>query len=263
PGQQGPPGSGGTVATCDGGSSAQVLSGSISVSAPSNLSFFMANEAPILTIQLKDSCGRIVRPSDLGTARLYLSGPRSTLQTKTASKLLNCVTDRNASDRQHHYIDLANPRFVDATQSNLSTASDGTITYRLAPITTESPGTYTAGVFAETRDEVSQIFPLVEFQIVTATREIYPSGTPPPNSCFDCHLGPTSGKAYEAHTFPGSSPFGNYAYDQAPVATCQMCHNIDGYSVNPIVRKVHGVHRGEHQTDAGVAHPEYGLGQPD
>src|SRR6516165_1288223 len=94
PGQQGPPGSGGTV-TCDGGSSAQVLSGSISVSAPSNRSFFMANEAPTLTIQLKDSCGRNVRPSDLGTANLYLSGPRSTLQTKTASKLLNCVTDRN------------------------------------------------------------------------------------------------------------------------------------------------------------------------
>jgi hypothetical protein len=222
----------------------------------------MANEAPTLTIQLKDSCGRNVRPSDLGTANLYLSGPRSTLQTKTASKLLNCVTDRNAADRQHHFINLANPRFADATQSNLSTASDGTITYRLAQITTEPPGTYTAGVWAKTRDEVGQIFPLREFQIGTATGEAYASGTATDNKCFDCHFGPRSGKAYEAHTFPfpGFAPLGNYALDEAPVATCQMCHNTDGYSLNPIVRKVHGVHRGEHQTDAGVAHPEYGLG---
>src|SRR5262249_20299128 len=32
---------------------------------------------------------------------------------------------------------------------------------------------------------------------------------------------------------------------------------LDGYSLNTIVRKVHGLHRGEHQLAAGVAHPDY------
>src|SRR5207237_785655 len=59
---------------------------------------------------------------------------------------------------------------------------------------------------------------------------------------------------------PGSSPVGNYALDAEPIASCKLCHNRDGYSLNPIVRKVHGAHRGAHQLAPGVAHPEYGLG---
>lgn len=243
--------------TCDGGSSALNLFGSVSVSAPVNGSFFAVGESPVVTIRLTDNCGRMVSPLVLGTANLYLSGPRGGLATKTASKLLNCVVDRSATDRQHHFINLAAPHYAHATQSNLSIGSDGTLTYRLAAISTEAPGTYTAGVWAKTQDEVNQIFALAQFQIGTATAENYASGTATANTCFDCHLGPVTGKAYQAHTFPGFSPLGNFALDESPIASCQLCHNKDGYSLNPIVRKVHGVHRGEHQADAGVAHPDY------
>jgi hypothetical protein len=60
------------------------------------------------------------------------------------------------------------------------------------------------------------------------------------------------------HSRPGRSPVGNFALDQWPVGTCKACHNVDGYSLNPLVRKVHGIHHGENQPNAGAAHPEYG-----
>ena len=61
------------------------------------------------------------------------------------------------------------------------------------------------------------------------------------------------------HIEPGFAPLGDFALDSAPIGTCNLCHNNDGYSPNPTVRKVHGVHRGEHQLAPGVAHPDYGL----
>ncbi len=252
---------GASASTCDGGSSTPLLNGRLTVSAPPNGSFFAAGQAPVITIQLYDNCGRPIAPSALGTANLYLAGPRGTLQTQTASRLLNCVVDRAATDRQHHFINLANPHFADATQNNLTQNADGTIAYRLAPVSTEAAGTYTAGVWAKTTGDVNQIFALVDFQIGTAAAENYASGSATANTCFDCHRGTMSGKSYQAHSFPSAfGPLGNFALDSAPVATCQLCHNTNGYSLNPIVRKVHGAHRGVNQTDAGVAHPDYGLG---
>ena len=267
PGAQGPPGpggdaGGGIVATCDGGSNAAILNGSVTVTSPPNgAAFFAAGQAPVITIQLLDNCGKAIAPSALGTAWLVVSGPRGTLQTQTAARLLNCVTDRSAPDGQHHYINLRNPHFADASQNNLTTNADGSITYRLAQISTEAAGTYTAGVWAKTTDDVGQIFALKDFQIGTPTAENYASGSANANTCYDCHRGTMSGKSYQAHSFPSSfGPLGNWALDIVPVGSCQECHNNNGYSLNPIVRKVHGAHRGANLTDAGVAHPEYGLG---
>jgi hypothetical protein len=62
------------------------------------------------------------------------------------------------------------------------------------------------------------------------------------------------------HSRPSSvSPIGLWSLDLRPVGTCKACHNVDGYSLNPLVRKVHGLHRGAHQLNAGAAHPDYGL----
>lgn len=268
-GTQGPPGPSGdaglpgSVTTCDAGSNA-ALSASVTVSLPPSGSFFAAGQAPVLTIQFTDSCGKPIAVGALGTAWLMVAGPRGTLQTQTASKLLNCVTvppaPPNSPDRYH--IDLKNPHFADSTQNNLTTNADGSIiTYRLAPISDELQGTYTAGVWAKTPGDVDQAFGLKDFQIKTAAAENYASGSATANTCFDCHRGTMSGKSYQAHSFPSSfGPQGNWALDIAPVGTCQLCHNNKGYSANPIVRKVHGAHRGSNLTDAGVAHPDYGLG---
>ena len=266
PGIAGPPGTTGNSgppgpAGCDGVSAGQSagLTVALSVSAPASGSHFAAGERPVLTIQLKDRCGRVVAPNTLGTANLYLSGPRDALDTKTATKLLNCVTDRTVSDRQHHFINLANPHYADTTVTNMMSQSDGSIQFQLSAISDEAPGTYTAGVWAKSVDEIDQVFQLVDFQIGTDQAETYTTGGPTDATCYNCHKGTISGKSYEAHILPGFSPFGNYALDSVPVADCKMCHNADGYSKNPIVRKVHAVHRGEHMTSPGVAHPDYGM----
>ena len=279
PGSSGSGGDGGTAGAqgCPGLPAGQTvgLTGTIQVSAPPNGTFFAAGDRATLTIKLSTvACPQAVRPSDLGTAWLLLSGPRKTLQTTTAVKLLNATTDRTASDRQHHYINLIAPRYANPGQTTLTIANDGTITYQLAAVTDETPGTYTAGVWAVSKDGIDQILVSVDgagksadLQIGTATVEAYASGearaTPPTSTCYDCHLGTKSGKSYQAHILPGFSPFGNYALDQTPITNCKLCHNNDGYSVNPIVRKVHGAHRGHNQKAPGVAHPEYGLASTD
>ncbi|HNN97080.1 MAG TPA: hypothetical protein PKI03_32650, partial [Pseudomonadota bacterium] len=89
------------------------LVGSISVSAPAAGSAYAVGEAPEITLRLTDRCGNPLPVSSLGTANLYLSGPRQPLLTKTASALLNCVVDRAASDRQHHFINLIAPKYAD------------------------------------------------------------------------------------------------------------------------------------------------------
>lgn len=236
------------------------LNAVVNVSAPANGTFFAVGERAKVTIHFTNNCGQTLRPSDLGTASLYLSGPRLGSLTTTAAKLLNCVTDRSAADHQHHFIDLRSPSFADPSQANLSTAADGTLTYTLAPVSTEATGTYTIGVWAKSKDDKDQLFPTLDLQIGSATAEIFASGPSATSTCYSCHRGAQSGKSYQAHIIPGFSPEGNYALDATPIATCKLCHNLDGYSANPTVRKVHGAHRGAHQLAPGVAHPEYGLG---
>ena len=106
---------------------------------------------------------------------------------------------------------------------------------------------------------LAQAFPWVEFQIGTATVEKQlVDGT----KCQACHKGADSGKFYLHHIDPGRSPTGNWAIDSDPVRTCKSCHNTEGYAAysgsitapategqltpDPIVRRVHGVHMGEH-----------------
>jgi hypothetical protein len=269
-GPQGPAGDGGTNGAdgsngnngCPGLAPGETpgLNAAVTLSAPANGSYFVAGERAKISIKLSNSCGEVLSPSSLGTASLYVSGPRLGADTTTAAKLLNCVTDRNASDHQHHFINLRAPSYADPAQKNLATNSDGTLTYTLAPVASEAPGTYTVGVWAKSTDDKDQVFPTIDLQIGNATAEAFASGPSAQSTCFACHKGAQSGKSYQAHSIPGFSPVGNYALDATPIATCKLCHNRDGYSLNPIVRKVHGAHRGRNQLAPGVAHPEYGLG---
>src|SRR5262249_46178766 len=144
------------------------LSASIAVAAPQNGMFFSAGERVQLTVRFTNRCGRILHASQLGTANLYVAGPRTPASTKTAAKLLNCVTDRTVSDRQHHTIFLAHPHLADPSQNNLTEDTDGTLHYQLAPVTDEAAGTYTAGVWAKAVDEIDQDFALADLQIGTA-----------------------------------------------------------------------------------------------
>jgi hypothetical protein len=265
-GQPGPPGAPGPVGppftppacgSLDGGSPG-VGDVVLTISSPNNGQFFTVGEQPVVTMKVTDArCSSLLQPSALGTVQLYLAGPRQTLAVQTALRLLNAVGDRSVS--QHHYVDLAAPSYADPSQNNLSIAADGTMTYRLAPVSTEAPGTYTVGLWVKSQDQLEQFFPLQDIQIGTVTAEQFASGSAEGSSCLSCHLGAANGKVYMHHIEPGFAPLGDFALDSAPIGTCNLCHNNDGYSPNPTVRKVHGVHRGEHQLAPGVAHPDYGL----
>jgi len=234
----------------------------LTLSTPTNGQYFAPGERARATIRFADRC-RALQVSDLGTANLYLYGPRGVF-ARTAAKLLNCDTNRAAPDRQHHFVNLKAPRFLDTAVTNLSQAADGTISFVFSPVTDEPPGSYTVGVHATSVDGVDQEFALADVQIGVAMAETYASGSTESSTCFDCHRTPGDGFAQMHHARPSvARAAGDWALDLRPVATCKACHNVDGYSSNPLVRKVHGLHRGARQQNPGAAHPDYGLASPD
>ncbi len=236
----------------------------VGVSTPANGLAFLPGEQPVLQIRFIDSCGATASLGQTSRAQLFLTGPRRDVTaTRTASKLLNCVENRSASNGQHHFIDLRSPSYADPLQQNLSIGEDGLVTYTLAPVTTEQAGTYTAAVYGETLDGVIQFFRLEDLQIGTVDPEPHGFiGIGATSICTRCHFGTSSGRVQMAHslpTLPSGVPAGRYGLDSAPVAGCVACHNTAGFSPNPLVRKVHGVHRGAKQAAAGLEHPDYGL----
>ncbi len=228
-----------------------------------NGSYFAAGERPVVTITFANACGK-VPPASLGsTADFFVVGPRSPLQTVTAYNLLNSLLPDGGAPGPFRAQGLKPLADGGSPNPNMTVQPDGTVVYTLNPITTEAPGTYTASVWASGPDPLNQMFVLEDFQIGTATVEPNASGPAEDSSCASCHRNVApGGKMYMAHIVPAPprAPVGDYALDSLPIGSCKACHNNAGYSPNPLLRKTHGVHRGEHQLAAGVAHPEYGYG---
>lgn len=252
-GPTGPAGDAGS-SSCPGGDGGIVTAG-LSISSPTNGQFFTVGEQPVVTITFSNGC-RMVPPASLGsTADFFVVGPRAPLATVTAYNLLNLSPAPFTAQGLKPLADGGTPN------PNVTVQANGTVVYTLNPITSEAPGTYTASVWAIGQDPLNQMFVLQDFQIGTATVETYASGAPDGSTCTSCHTNiAPGGKTYMAHIAPGFSPVGNYALDSLPIGSCKACHNNAGYSPNPLLRKTHGVHRGEHQLDPGAAHPEYGYG---
>ncbi|HTS81028.1 MAG TPA: hypothetical protein VMH40_10555 [Myxococcaceae bacterium] len=226
------------------------------MSTPGNGNFFVAGERPVVTITFTNGCGQLQAPADLTQAEFFVYGPRAPLATVTAYALENFAAGPFRAQS------LKAPSYAsDAGAPNMTLGADNTVTYTLNPITTEAPGTYTAAVWTLGANSLDQDFALGDFQIGTATVENFASGPADGSTCRSCHTNAQpGGKTYMAHIAPGFSPVGNYALDALPIGGCKACHNNAGYSPNPILRKTHGVHRGEHQLAPGAAHPEYGFG---
>jgi hypothetical protein len=213
------------------------------LSEPANGTYFVAGEAPMITVGFFDDDNNPLSKDDLSTANLYVYGPQDQRKTTTSVKLLRAETDRNV--RPHHYIDLLT--HPDAVWV------DNTVMYPLSAVTDELPGTYTATVWAvRAGDSLQQWMPPVDFQIGTAVAETY---LVTKEKCGQCHLGAANGQFYMHHVDGSTSnPNGNRAIDSWPTRTCKSCHNQDGYAAyrdadgnrvpDPIVRRVHGVHIG-------------------
>jgi len=222
------------------------------VSAPTNGMYFVQGESPVVSVTILDTLAQGFTRSDFSSLNLYMYGPQDPRQTVTAVKLLNASTDR--SQQPHHYIDLKTNPDVQAIGTEL--------TYRLKPITDELPGTYTVSLWSRlAADNVQQMMKFANVQIGTAAVEnplvakTALDGTP---KCAACHEGAISGKMYMHHIdpTPPNNPTGNWSLDFEPVRSCKSCHNNEGYAAyadasasggrvpDPIVRRVHGVHRG-------------------
>ena len=234
---------------------------SVTVSKPANGTHFVAGEQPVLTITLKDQAGAAFdRANDFSQLRLMLAGPQEPTDTVTAVKLLKTSADR--SQPVHHYVDLT-------TNADVQINGD-TLTYKLAAISDEKPGTYSASVWGVSKaDSFQQFMKVAEFQIGTATVE---KQIVEKEKCASCHLGADSGKYYFHHIDQiGFFPAGNFAIDQNAVSNCKACHNNDGYAAtlaedgktrnvpSPIVKKVHGVHMGEELKNPLNTDPEKGI----
>ncbi len=271
-------GDGTKTITCDDGTSVTVDDGqpglgagetpglvaTVTTSTPAAGTHFAAGEQIVIAIELTDFAGRPITLDDLSTAALYMNGPRDPLANVTPSALLNANTDRAV--RPHHYIDLK------AADLAGLVVTGNRLEYTTQAISTEAAGTYTIGFRGLSADYAfDRVFELADVQIGTATVE--PEIV---DGCADCHEGAMSGQMYMHHVDPGHSPTGSPEIDAVPISTCRMCHNQDGYASvrkcddgskparqgsayicddgtenwsyvpDAIIRRVHGVHMGEH-----------------
>ncbi|MDP2661813.1 MAG: hypothetical protein Q8R28_13880, partial [Dehalococcoidia bacterium] len=256
-GDAGPAGKDVPIAAAD-----RQLNLTVAVSRPANGTYFVAGEAPVLTITMKDQLGKgFDRANDFSQLRLMLAGPQETIETTTAVKLLKTSADRTQAE--HHYIDLKANKDVQA--------SDTTLTYKLAAVSDEKPGTYVASLWAIYKAApFQQDMVVAELQVGTATAE---KQIVEKEKCAACHQGASSGKFYFHHIdqVSAGSPAGNFSIDQNAVRNCKTCHNNDGYSAtlaadgktrnvpSPIVKKVHGVHFGEELTNPANIDPKTGV----
>jgi Outer membrane cytochrome MtrC/MtrF-like, domains II/IV len=244
----------------------------LKTSSPANGQYFATGEKIVVTATITTSDGAPLMLSDLSEATLYMNGPRDMLKDKTAVGLLGASTDRTKNP--HYEIDLTS-----TTNSN-EVVKGNVITYTMNAITNEDPGTYTVGLYAVVNNyPLDQTFALANVQIGTATVEPEIVG-----NCADCHKGGANGKLYMHHILPGHSPEGEPAIDQAPIDTCLMCHNQDGYSAiqecadgtkasggtcddnstptyvaDAIVHRVHGVHMGSGLMSPADTDPTNGI----
>ena len=238
------------------------LNASVSVSKPANGTHFVAGEQAVITVTLKDQVDKAFdRANDFSRLWLVVAGPQESTETVTAVKLLKTTADRSQSP--HHYVDLTKNADVQV--------NGDTLTYKLAAVSDEKPGTYVASVWAGSKAApFQQVMVVAELQIGTATVE---KQIVEKEKCASCHLGADSGKFYLHHIdqVSAANPAGNFSLDQNAVRNCKTCHNNDGYSatlaadgktrnvVSPIVKKIHGVHFGEELSNPLNIDPKTGV----
>ena len=251
-GKVGPAGKDG-VAGKDGAPAGQVrgFKAEITVSKPANGKFFAKDEKPVATITFPDDHGGFWTIEEITSARFQVYGPRAANKAKTACVIMGVTCDypKPGETLMHHYLDLKT-----AKPEVFKKVGDGYQILLNAVPAGQEAGPYSASAWVTTKNFIEQDFGITTLQIGTETVEKEIVG-----GCADCHKGAANGKMYLHHIDPGYSPTGNWSLDKLPVNGCRSCHNTLGYSANPIVRKVHGVHNGSGLRTKANIDPETGA----
>lgn len=221
----------------------------LAVSAPANEQYFVAGEAPIVTIKLKKAGtdevippdqivepvdSQNVAPNEWRRANLFVSGPRADTRPVLTSKA--AATSPSGYYANNDFRVRIDPG---AEDPKITRAADS-IQYQLDDVAGLAAGTYTVFV------EVMPAAPLggwavLNFQVGTDKPEPLVAG-----SCLDCHQATTMHSGYFAVPF-------------AP-DTCKSCHDNErqlagmltwgdsnmGFGAGPLSRRIHGVHYGHY-----------------
>ncbi len=221
----------------------------LSMSAPANGKYFVAGEAPQVTIKITDVATALaidpativeplvstnVQPNEWKRANLFVYGPRD----HTVPVLTTAAAN---PDPNHYYAnnDLRVLQDPSKADPRITRTSDS-IVYQLGTITNLAAGTYTAFV------EVMPNAPLggtayLNFQVGTTNVEPLVAA-----SCTDCHGDTRMHGGYFAVTFTPDICKACHDYErQTPGKTTWTASN-SGFGAAPLSRRVHGVHYGNY-----------------
>jgi hypothetical protein len=232
----------------------------LTLSPPANGEFYVAGEAPVVTIVIKDAgTGEVIDPNtmvepadsenvletDWRRINLYVSGPRSlTMPVLT--------TAAEIPDPGHYYANNDLRVLADAALADPRlTRTETEMTYQLDDVEGLTSGTYTVFI------EIMPAAPLggwayVNFQVGTAEEEAFVA-----TNCTSCH--------------DDNRMHGSYFAVQFNPDICKNCHDYLnqqegstgwtdgnwGYGAAPLARRVHGVHNGADLDKPEEIHPRY------
>jgi len=226
---------------------------------PANGTYYVAGEAPQVTIKIKDAAtGKVIDPATIvepadsqnvadnewRRVNLFVSGPRDhTMPVLT--------TAAAHIDPGHYYANNDLRVRTDPNNEDPSVSRSATeITYQLGDVANLRPGTYTAFI------EIMPASPLgawavLNFQVGTETEE--PKVC---TNCTDCHEDTRMHASYFAVQFNPDICKNCHDYlNQTPGKTGWNDANW-GFGAAPLSRRVHGVHRGHYLDKPEEVHGE-------
>jgi hypothetical protein len=232
----------------------------LALSPPANGEYYVAGEAPVVTIVIKDAeTGMVIDPSTLvepadsenvqenewRRVNLYVSGPRSqTLPVLT--------TAAEVPDPGHYYANnelrvLSDPTAEDPKLSRTETE----MTYQLNDVEGLEPGTYTVFI------EIMPAAPLgawgyLNFQVGTAEEEAFVA-----SNCTSCHDDNRMHAGYFAVQFNPDICKNCHDYLNQQEGSTGWTDGNWGYGAAPLSRRIHGIHNGADLDKPEEIHPDY------